>query len=426
MQLDRTKAPKASSIKEINLPNLNRNILDNGNSLFIINAGEQPVIRLEIIFDAGNKYEQKAGQSVFCIKMLAEGTSKLNSFEIAEKFAAIGYFIEFSQGAERAIITLNGLTKHLQKALETLVEVITDPIFPEKELQTLKNITKQSLSINMAKTAYVASLAFKENLFGENHYIGKSLNISDIDLINRDDIFLFFKNNIQSKSFKIFASGKIAESEISIINKVLGNLPAILPASVEDQQQMNNYKGKQLFIKKEGALQSSIRIGRKIIDRNHVDFFNLKVANTILGGYFGSRLMKNIREEKGYTYGISSSHLPIPNYAYMLIGTDVKGEFTQNTIDEIYKEIYKLQNELVTENELEVVKNFIVGDFAGSINTPFDIAEKHKFLVFEQLNHSFFEEYIQNIMKVTNQNISETAIKYFDREEMIEIIVGAK
>jgi zinc protease len=426
MLLDRTIAPDILPFQNIKIPVLSENVLKNGNKIYVINSGLQPIVKLEIIFEAGNKYEEKTGQSFFSTKMLAEGTSQFNSTEIAEKFASIGYFIEFNQGAERAVILLNGLTKHLEKAVSIVVNLLTDSIFPQKEFDNLKTVSKQSLSVNLEKTAFLASMAFKTNVFGSNHYIGKSMNEANIDHISQLDVIDFYEKNFKNKAFKIFVSGKIEAKEIDIIDKTLGSLKSELTENIDDSPAETNYEGQQIMIEKVGSLQSSIRIGRRIIDRSHPNYFPLKVCNTILGGYFGSRLMRNIREEKGYTYGISSSHLPIPNYAYLMIGTDVKREFTQNTIDEVYKEIAILQTELVGEEELEVVKNFIIGDFAGSLNTPFDIADKHKITIFEHLDPDFFNNYVKNIAAVTSMQIQETAKKYLGKENLIEIVVGGK
>lgn len=426
MLLNRTIAPDILPFEKIKIPVLSENVLANGNKIYVVNSGLQPIVRLEIIFEAGNKYEEETGQSFFTTKMLAEGTSQFNSTEIAEKFASIGYFIEFNQGAERAVILLNGLTKHLEKALSIVVNLLTDSIFPQKEFDNLKTVSKQSLSVNLEKTAFLASMAFKTNVFGSNHYIGKSMNEVDIDHISQLDVINFFEKSFKNKAFKIFVSGRIEGKEIEIIDKTLGQLKS---ESVENKGELSvetKYEGQQIVIEKAGSLQSSIRIGRRIIDRSHPDYFPLKVCNTILGGYFGSRLMRNIREEKGYTYGISSSHLPIPNYAYLMIGTDVKREFTQNTVDEVYKEIEILRTEMVGEEELKVVKNFLIGDFAGSLNTPFEIAEKHKVSVFENLSHDFFNNYVKNISGITSFQIQETAQKYLGKESLIEIVVGRK
>lgn len=426
MILNRTIAPEQKSFHKITLPKLEIKELANGCPLYIVNTASQPVVRFEMFFEAGNKFETKTGQSYFTTKMLGEGTHKYGSNIIAEKFAAIGYFFELSQGAERAVISLNGLTKHLGNALEIVLDLIMNSIFPEKEIENLRTVTKQQLAVNMEKTSFLASKAFKENVFGLQHYAGKSMTNADIENINQSDLLAFYTNFFKNKAFKLFVSGQVTTKEIETLEYLFGGLQVEKPIQITENKINSNYFGKKIIIKKEGSLQSSIRIGSHSIDRNHPDYFPLKVCNTILGGYFGSRLMKNIREDKGYTYGISSSHLPIPKHGYLLIGTDVKREFTQNTIDEIYKEIEILQKALVNEEELEVVKNFIIGDFAGSLNTPFDIAEKHKMAIYEGLKPDFFDTFVQEISKITITQVQEMAIKYFSKDKMIEIVVGGK
>lgn len=426
MTLDRTLAPSYQAFQEISLPQMQTIILKNEQPLYVIDTATQPVIRFELFFNAGNKFEEKTGQSFFCNKMLAEGTSKFSSTEMAESFATIGYFYEFSQGAERASITLNGLTKHFQKAVEILIEILSDSIFPEKELQNLKTISLQQILVNNEKTAYIASQIFKEEIFGKNHYIGRSIKEADIELISPFDLVSFYEKYYKEKEFKIVVAGQINADIIQIIENSFGLLEVNFETKDHEKEANARYEGKQILIEKEGALQSSIRIGRRAISRTHPDYFALKVCNTILGGYFGSRLMKNIREEKGYTYGISSSHLPLPKFGYLLIGTDVKREFTQNTIDEIFKEITTLQQNKVPADELEVVKNFLSGDFAGSVNSPFDIADKHKTILFEHLESTFFNNYVSQIQKITSDQVLEMANKYFKREDLIEIVVGGK
>jgi zinc protease len=426
MTLDRTIAPIAYPIEKVDIPKLNSILLDNSNQLFITNIGEQPVVRVEIIFDAGLKYEIKPGQAEFTTKMLGEGTKIYSANQIAEKLATIGFFIEFNVGAERAVITLNGLTMHLKKAIEIVFDIITYANFPITELEKIKTITKQNLLVNLEKTSYLASQSFKENLFGFGHFLGRTLDEKAIDSIEQKDIVSYFNSYFLNKPVKIFVSGKIEQQEIDILSEQFGNYKTNGKLTNSNEKFEIHKNNRTVLIDKPESLQSSIRIGKATIDRQHPDYVAFKVCNTILGGYFGSRLMKNIREEKGLTYGISSSHSPVPNYSYVLIGTDVKKEFTQATINEIHKEIKLLQTQLVDNEELEVVKNFIIGEFASSFNTPFDIAEKHKVTIFENLPSDFYGAYINKIKAVTAFNVMEAAQKYLDADSMIEIVVGGK
>jgi predicted Zn-dependent peptidase len=171
-------------------------------------------------------------------------------------------------------------------------------------------------------------------------------------------------------------------------------------------------------------MQSSIRIGRRLFKRQHPDFYRMIVANEVLGGYFGSRLMRNIREDKGFTYGISSSIAPMRQEGYWVIGTDVKKEFTQATIDEIEKEINRLQTELVADNELETVKNYLAGEFAGSLHTPFEIADRVRLMVLEGLEADFYSNYIQRLRVVTAADIQTMAQKYWQWDDLQRVIIG--
>jgi predicted Zn-dependent peptidase len=165
-------------------------------------------------------------------------------------------------------------------------------------------------------------------------------------------------------------------------------------------------------------------MGRKLFTRSHPDYFKMMVLNEILGGYFGSRLMRNIREEKGLTYGISSNLFTLQKEGYLLIGTDVKREFTSLTIEEVYKEMNILRTEPVGEEELETVKNYMAGSFAGSLSTPFALADHFKAIYFDGLTYDFYEHYIENILNTSAQQLQDLANQYLTDNSMLVVIAG--
>jgi zinc protease len=171
-------------------------------------------------------------------------------------------------------------------------------------------------------------------------------------------------------------------------------------------------------------VQTSIRIGRHLFKRKDPDFYKFIVCNEVLGGYFGSRLMKNIREDKGYTYGISSNLAPLKNAGYWAISTDVKKEFAQATLDEIAKEIKLLQTKLVSVDELQTVQNFMAGEFAASLNTPFEIADRVRLMVLENLEPDFYARYISGVRAITPEQIMEMANKYLNFDDLTQVLVG--
>jgi len=423
MQLDRTIAPDFHTIQTVNFPQPRHIILDNAQPLYLVNVGVQPVVRLEVLFEAGTWHEDKESVSFFAIKMLSEGTQSRNSAQISGAFDQIGAFLELSHTPDRANIVVYGLTKHLEAILQIVTEMLHEATFPEKELNDLKNISLQNLRINLEKNGFVASSTLKERLFGAQHPYGLSQKEGAIQQIKQSDLLNFYQKRIKNQPFRVFLSGQVTDNEVTLVNRYLGQQD-IAPLTAPTNNPTIVTETSNYHLDKPDAMQSSIRIGRRLFKRQHPDFYRFIVANEVLGGYFGSRLMKNIREDKGFTYGISSSIVPLRRDGYWTIGTDVKKEFMQATLDEVKKEIVALQNELVPESELEIVKNYLAGEFAGGLNTPFEIADRVRLMVLEGLDSDFYSNYIQRLRVITAVEVQEIAQKYWQWDDLQKIIIG--
>ncbi|QIP11311.1 insulinase family protein [Spirosoma aureum] len=426
MVLDRTQSPAFQVIQEVRLPAVQTHKLDNGIPLHLIAVSHQPVLRIECIIEAGTWYEQVPGTSFFALKMLAEGTPGRSSAQISEYLDRYGAFLELNSGPDRASIVVYCLTKFLPNVLPILRELLTEPTFPQKELDDLRNITLQNLRVNYEKNAYLAGVLFREKLFGQQHPYGRSQRPDAIEHLTRQNIVDFYERVIRNRPYKLLLAGEVSENEIIMINRELGQLPIydeVVPAfgaeAIADD-------GLPVLSEKADSVQSSIRLGRRLFTRSHPDFFKMLVTNELLGGYFGSRLMKNIREEKGFTYGISSNMPSFRRDGYFLIGTDVNKENTQQTLDEIQKEIRILQTEPVPQEELETVKNFMAGEFVGSLNTPFEIADRFKVILLDGMPADFLTTYIEKLRSVTQEDIMSTASKYLAEGSLREVVVGGK
>ncbi|SKC13726.1 M16 family metallopeptidase [Dyadobacter psychrophilus] len=426
MTIDRTIAPEFRVINSVHLPDPQTYNLDNGTSLHVINIGDQPVIRLECIFEAGNWYEKEIGASFFAIKMLSEGTLTKTSAEISEAFDRIGAFTEMTHTADRIGIVVYALSRFLPDILPLVSELIHDAVFPQKEFQDLKNINIQNLRVNKEKNAYLATTAFRAKLFGSNHPYGQSQEEENIMSLSIEAIKEHYGQFVKNGKFTVVLAGQVTENDIKVVNEHLGTVNTESQISPVKDVPQPVYANVEELVERPDSVQSSIRMGRKLFNRHHPDYFKMLVTNEILGGYFGSRLMKNIREEKGLTYGISSHLVTLRKEGYYMIGTDVKKEFTQQTIDEIKKEIYRLQTELVGEEELQTVKNFMAGEFAGSLNTAFEVADRQKILLLDGLPTDFFKHYIEQIHATTSDDVLSMAVQYLQPEDMLTVIAGGK
>jgi len=307
MTLNRKISPNVVEIKSIHIKEAQENILSNGIKLYTINASNEEVIKIDLVFDAGINVQNFKSQANFTSKMLSEGTSKYSAAELAEKLDFYGAYFQTKNTTEEAIITLYCLNKHLTNCLPFIVEILTDSIFPENDLEILKKNAIQNLKVNEERNSYLVRRSFNQAIFGENTLYGSYLKITDIESIKREKLVDFYKNHYQ-KGFKyILASGYVNNETIETLNTNFGSNTFKVYDNLAYKYISNNVKPTDLYIDKSNSVQSAIRIGRRLFNRNHPDFREMQLLNLILGGYFGSRLMKNIREEKGLTYGIYST-----------------------------------------------------------------------------------------------------------------------
>ncbi len=422
--LDRVQPPKFKPFKSFKLKEAESFNLQNGVDLHVVSAGSQPVCQIELIFKAGVRHESHYGQAYFAGKLLKEGTSALTSKEISAFFDQYGAFLEIQPGLDKLTVSLYSLTKHLEILIPFLKTVLYEAIFPANELAIQKNIKIQNIKVENDKNNVLASKILRSSLFGEDHEYGRTLNEQHINELGREDLLQFHKDNIVN-NLEILASGNIKENHIKIIEANFGQIP-ISPTKIKGDIGSYQLQTINQLIERQESLQSSIRLGKHMIAKNHEDYVKLSVVTELLGGYFGSRLMKNIREEKGYTYGIHATMVNLQKANYFIIGTDVKKEFTADTIGEIQKEIDRLQREPVPQNELETVKNYLLGTFQSSITSPFSLMEKFKSVHFYELGYDYFNNYVKAIQSINQDDILQLSLKYLKVDSLSEIIVGGK
>lgn len=402
-------------------------IFTNSIPCYQINKGTQELVKIEFLFDAGTIYQQKKFSAFSSLQLTTEGTKNYSSEQIALTFDFYGAYIEKEIDRDFASISVYCLNKYLDNIIPLVEEIIKYPVFPIHEVDIFKEKQKSQLIINSEKVNFVARTRFTEIIFGVSHPYGAVAEVSDIESVNVDDLKAFHKKFITSSNCKLMISGKIESDCLSLLEKHFGdtkwgedrsyNELFVEPNIVQD---VNHY------IEKENAVQSAIRIGKVMFNFNHPDYFKFQLLNTILGGYFGSRLMKNIREDKGYTYGIGSAILPLKHSGYFFVTTEVGKEYTEKTINEIYFEIKKLTKEVVSDEELELVKNYKYGEFIRSIDGAFAIAEAIKPLILYDLNFDYYSKYLKSLQETTADDLFEIANKYFTDNNFIELIVGKK
>jgi predicted Zn-dependent peptidase len=424
--LNRTHAPAFHPIEGIPFLHPQEFELKNGVKVFLFDSGEQEIVRIQWVFENTDFDIEKPLINSALAGMLLEGTSKFSSAQIAEKADFFGAFLHPEYSFDHTSLTLFSLNKHVEKLIPLVFDVLTDSIFPEKELKTYIRNNKQRLRISLEKNDYVARKKFNHVLFGDSRY-GYDRQESDFDKVKRKDLQKAFSEKFVPKNCTLFISGKIDPA-------LLKNL------SVTFGEKWENGKEKQAFeihipesmpsdlvlVEKPNSLQSAIRLGNRSIPRSHPDFPGLQVLNTILGGYFGSRLMMNIREEKGYTYGIGSGIASMEYASFFTIASEVGTEVCTATLTEIEKEINRLNTELVGEEELTLVKNYILGSLMGSLENVFSHTDKFKQVYFSGLTLDYYLYYTEVVNAISSKELKSLANRYLDFDRMVKVVVGQK
>jgi predicted Zn-dependent peptidase len=418
---DRSQPPAAKSPEKFLLPKVSRYDLDNGIPVHVLAFGELPTVKIEFIFRAGTRFESVAGMSFFTMKMLAEGTKSHNSKEISAFFDQYGVFIENQSGPDYATIELLMVERHIPEILPRVFDIIYSPSFPDDELELLKMIQRQHLAVNLEKNSYLAATLVREKLYGKSHPYGRSLTHETIDLQHRDSLQSFYEMYIPG-NFEIVLSGKVTDRTIEALNNLFSSIGKYEPRTFKWAD--SRCTRTRVRKRREKELQATIRLAQPIPGRHHHDYTQIFVVNELLGGYFGSRLMQNIREEKGYTYGIYSSLINQKSGAHLVIGTDVKKQFVDETLVEIRKEMTRLQHEPVKEEELRTVINYIKGAYLSGITTPFSIAEKFKTIHFYDLESDYYDRLFDRLDAVTPEPLQRAAQQFFNPDEMTEVVVG--
>ncbi|WBA41652.1 M16 family metallopeptidase [Hymenobacter canadensis] len=424
--LDRQVAPPVQPLASVTLPAADVFSLPNGARLHVMRNDAQPVVRLQVVVPAGKWYESAPGVSLLTARMLLEGTHTRTARQIADEVAFYGASLECEQSFDRATLTLYCLTRHLPRLLPLVQDVLTNPTFPTTELELLKNRTIQNVRVERQKTSYLAAERFSHNLYGATHPYGSTFNEQLFAAVPQEALQAFHRHNYALGKAEVFLCGDVASADETLVSELLGTAQnATVPSSAQASLSLASHPA-QDYVTVTESIQSSLRIGRQWPALTHPDTHKLQLLVKVLGGYFGSRLMKNIREDKGFTYGIYSSIGPREHATSFVIGTDVNADSADAAIREIHHELRILQNERIPAEELQTVKNYMTGKFANELSTVFEQCDKYKNIVFLNLPANYYTNFIEQVNQLTADELLTLAQQYLSPADMIEVVAGPK
>lgn len=425
-RINRKQAPQIKDAIEfqLTLKPYDKFVLDNGIEVYAVHAGAEQVMQIEWVFYAGNWYEDQNGIAVATNHLIKNGTRQKNAFEISEYVDFYGAYLNRNCYNETAVISLHTLSKHVSELLPIVQELIVDSIFPEQELEIFRQNMKQRLEVNLKKCDFIGNRLIDEYLFGSQHPYGKYSTEEMYNALNTEKIKAFHQSYYLNGRMMIFVAGQLPNDIFQQLNTQFGKLPVrqehfpvlthpVIRAEAKKYRVSNDPNG----------VQGAIRMARPFITRKHPDFAPMQVLNALFGGFFGSRLMSNIREDKGYTYGI---HSYVQNHIHdsaLMISTEAGRDVCEDTIKEVYHEMKVLREEKVSADELLLVKNYLIGTVLGDLDGPFHIIGRWKNIILNELSEDHFYTSIDAIKSVTPEKLQELANQYLDPKDYYELVV---
>jgi len=421
------KLPKPGPQPKLSLPPIEKTELANGLEIWMVEQKELPIVSMNLVLKTGssNEPDAKVGVSTFMSQLLEEGTKTRTAADIANQLQSLGANINTGSGWDSTNVTLQTLTKNLDQALEIYSDVIQNPAFPAKELESRKTRSLIGLRQLRSNPNAISNVVYNKVLYGEHPY-GRVNNEATIKAITRDDLVNYYESNFRPNNGVLIVVGDFDKAELkSKIEKSFANWKAgdvsarSLPAAKPIE------KARIFIVDRPGSAQSVVSVGQVGVDRSNPDYYALNVMNTILGGGFTSRINMNLREDKGYTYGARSGWSFRRGAGPFSAGGDIQTAYTKEAVAEFIKELNDIRGgRPVTQKELEYNKQSLIRRFPAGFETVGQMSQQLANLVVYDLPDSYINDYIAKVNAITVEDVNRVAKQYLDPAKMAIVIVG--
>ncbi|MFI3240301.1 MAG: pitrilysin family protein [Bacteroidales bacterium] len=423
--LDRSVAPMVKDFTDVDIIKPTQWSLENGIKVKEFNCASEEVVRIDFIFRGGMLQQGQPMLLPMLLSMLSQGTRNYSSADIAECFDYCGAWIDTNMYDNYSVVTVYCINRCLDKVLPVIEEMIKYPTFPSEEFKVVKSQTLSLLRTNHERVSYLAMRGFNRAFFGDSHPLGKEGTISGLRKINVEELSGLHKAIFTSDGALIQIAGCVTDDVRELITNYFSNSWGGSAVDISTVDKTPSRKRLNIC-NKSNAVQSAVIMGMETINRDNPDYLTMRVLITALGGYFGSRLMSNIREDKGYTYGIHGHLLGKSDMAYMIISSECDTSYTYPLIQECIKEIERLKVELIADEELKLVKSYMLSNLAKISDSPFSISDYYLTAYCNNIPKEYFNNQVAVIKNITPEELLEVAKKYLNIEQLYIIIAGDK
>ncbi|MBF9221495.1 M16 family metallopeptidase [Hymenobacter ruricola] len=419
--------PAGGQPRDFALPAKEDFTLDNGLRARLVPFGQVPKVSLMVAVQVGNVHEGPNEVAVADLlgKLMQEGTATMTAAQLAQRVARMGGSLSLSVGLDQTTLYASCLSEYAPELATIMADVVQHPAFPASELARLKADMKRQMTLARAQPGTQARMKFSNAIYGDHPY-GRGLPTdAQIDALTLEQVQAFYKAQYGAQRTSVYAAGRFdAPALRQAITAAWSGFPQGPAPKIEIAKPLT--RGDLLTQDRPNAPQSTIVVGLPVVDPSHPDYIRMRVMNSLLGGSFGSRITRNIREDKGYTYSPYSSLNTRYRAGTWTETADVTTSETGNSLKEIMNEVERLQKEAPSADELKGIQNYEGGMFVLRNSTPDGIIGQLNTLDLHGLPDTYLTEQVKNINAVTPQQVSETARKYIRPEAMTIVVVGDK
>ncbi len=421
--------PRPTAPREYRFPTFTEEVLPSGLRLVVAPVDKLPLVTVLIVVDAGSTTDApgKEGLAALTADALLEGTPEFDGAQLTERFERLGTAVESGADWDSAFVKLTVLADRLEEATSLLGEAISNPAFPEREIERLKAERLAEILQLETEPRGLADEKFAEFLYAAESRYAKSDGgtAESVAGLSRGDVESFFRNYYRSGATTVVLAGAITPSAArKLVSKAFSRWSAgvgqgrpLIALPRAGARTVN-------IVNKVDAPQSELRVGHVGLPRKHPDFFPTMVMNAVLGGLFGSRINMNLREEHGYTYGASSYYDWRRGPGPFVVATAVQSEVTAPALREVFSEIERMRTDRISEEELSLARDYLDGVFPIRYETTTAIASALANLVIYKLNVDYYDTYRTRVRAVTRDDVLQAAQNHLHPQQLQTVIVG--
>ena len=405
--------------------------------LYVLRSDTLDAVRLDIVVGAGQGHQDKLLQALFTNRLLREGTRHHTSAELAEKLDYYGAWLELTVSVHHSYLTLYTLKRYACETFALVGEMLHEPLFPEERLRIISANNKSQYLVNRQRADVIARRLFNRAVYGDNHPCGRFAEEKDFDAITRDDLLRFFTAYYRPDNCNIYLAGNVDDHLIEAAKKSLPLTPSQEGRTLAEAQlsfgqntpsltspSLGGGRGEALIHHLPSAVQASIRMGGLLMDVASDDYYRMRVVSTILGGYFGSRLMKSIREDKGYTYSISADMLTNTRQVLFVVSSEALADKGEVIADEVRQHCRRLAEERVPDDELTMVRNYMIGEICRNYEGAFSLIDAYIYIHTLGLPLEHISRTIDTVRSIDAETIRQTAAQWLDADRFHTVIVA--